>query len=242
MYTISLKTTLSSSYTLSTNAQCTSGAHRFLRCPIRQPGVLRVQLGASFVHPAIKAHRAPLTRALKQGIVIAGEVEDLPEPLRKIVMAFQMVPDPMARYKQLLFYAAKLKALPQEYQTPENKVPGCVSQVWVVPTLEDGKVYFTAESDSQLTKGLAALLVEGLSGCSPQEVLSVKPDFIEMLGLSQSLTPSRNNGFLNMLLTMQKKTIAAFMEQEKANKEDASTREDAAGEGEETLQAGESEV
>lgn len=183
---------------------------------------------------------SPRTRALKLGIVSEADVESLPEPLKKIVMAFQMVPDPMARYKQLLFYAAKLKTLPEEYQTSDNKVPGCVSQVWVVPTLEDGKVYFRAESDSQLTKGLAALLVEGLSGCTPQEVLSVKPDFIEMLGLSQSLTPSRSNGFLNMLLTMQKKTIAAFMEQEKASK--SAKPAPAASEGEPALKPGEGGV
>jgi sulfur transfer protein SufE len=80
--------------------------------------------------------------------------------------------------------------------------------VWVVPEFrEDGKVYWKADSDSQLTKGLAALLVLGLSGCTPAEILSVQPTFIEMLGLKQSLTPSRNNGFLNMFLKMQKLTL-----------------------------------
>lgn len=72
---------------------------------------------------------------------------------------------------------------------------------------DDGKIYWTADSDSQLTKGLAALLVLGLSGCTPAEILSVQPGFIEMLGLKQSLTPSRNNGFLNMFLKMQKLTL-----------------------------------
>ncbi|KAF6263744.1 hypothetical protein COO60DRAFT_1488243 [Scenedesmus sp. NREL 46B-D3] len=114
----------------------------------------------------------------------------------------------MARYKQLLFYAAKLPAMPAEQHQAENKVEGCVSQVWVVPELrDDGKIYWTADSDSQLTKGLAALLVLGLSGCSPAEILSLQPGFIEMLGLKQSLTPSRNNGFLNMFLKMQKLTL-----------------------------------
>lgn len=85
-------------------------------------------------------------------------------------------------------------------------------QVWVVPELrDDGKVYWTADSDSQLTKGLAALLVLGLSGCSPAEILSVQPGFIEMLGLKQSLTPSRNNGFLNMFLKMQKLTLGLLV-------------------------------
>ena len=78
----------------------------------------------------------------------------------------------------------------------------------MVPQLkDDGKIYWHADSDSQLTKGLAALLVLGLSGCTPGEILSVQPTFIELLGLKQSLTPSRNNGFLNMFLKMQKLTL-----------------------------------
>lgn len=101
---------------------------------------------------------------------------------------------------------------------------GCVSQVWVRPSLgEDGKVYFEADSDSQLTKGLAALLVEGLSGATPAQVLRIQPDFIQLLGLAQKLTASRNNGFLNMLLMMQKMTLALFMEQEKRRKTEEST-------------------
>jgi sulfur transfer protein SufE/stress-induced morphogen len=131
----------------------------------------------------------------------------MPSTLKGLVAAFSAVPDPMLRYKQLLHYAEKLEALPVEYQTPENKVEGCVSQVWVKGTLEeDGTVSFRADSDSQLTKGLAALLVKGLSGAEPASILSLSPDFIEMLGLKQSLTPSRNNGFLNMFLKMQKIT------------------------------------
>jgi sulfur transfer protein SufE len=85
----------------------------------------------------------------------------------------------------------------------------CPCQVWVKPELRaDGRIYWTADSDSQLTKGLAALLVLGLSGCTPSEVLCTQPTFIELLGLKQSLTPSRNNGFLNMFLKMQKLCVA----------------------------------
>ena len=128
-----------------------------------------------------------------------------------------MVPDPMARYKQLLFFATKLNPLPKEDQIPENKVVGCVSQVWVVPHLQsDGTVTWLAESDSQLTKGLAALLVQGLSGCTPEEILRVPPTFIEQLGLQQALTPSRSNGFLNMFKLMQRKALDLMVQAAKS--------------------------
>jgi sulfur transfer protein SufE len=140
----------------------------------------------------------------------------LPAELQKIVGAFQMVPDPMQRYKQLLFFAGKLPPMSTELKTQESKVMGCTSQVWVVPRLEDDLVYFSADSDSQLTKGLAALLVQGLSGSSPKEILTVEPDFIEQLGLKQSLTPSRNNGFLNMLNHMKQSTLDLYVASEKA--------------------------
>mmetsp|Transcript_3027 Transcript_3027/g.7740 ORF Transcript_3027/g.7740 Transcript_3027/m.7740 type:complete len:222 (-) Transcript_3027:110-775(-) len=140
-------------------------------------------------------------------IVCAQAGAELPPNLKKIVTSFQMVPDPKARYKQLLFFAAKLQPMAAEDHTDDNKVTGCVSQVWVKPELREGKVFWAADSDSQLTKGLAALLVQGLSDCTPEEIVALDADFIEALGLKQSLTPSRNNGFLNMLRLMQKKSL-----------------------------------
>lgn len=93
---------------------------------------------------------------------------------------------------------------------------GCVSQVWVRAYLDSDKnVVFEADSDSVLTKGLAALLVQGLSNNPVSEVLRVSPDFAVLLGLQQSLTPSRNNGFLNMLKLMQRKALELYVESEK---------------------------
>lgn len=124
--------------------------------------------------------------------------------------------EPKAKYQQLLFYGNNLRPLGSEFKTRENKVEGCVSQVWVRAYLdEDKNVVFEADSDSVLTKGLAALLVQGLSNRPVEEIVRVSPDFVVLLGLQQSLTPSRNNGFLNMLKLMQKKALELGLESEK---------------------------
>lgn len=116
-----------------------------------------------------------------------------------------------------MFYGKNLKPLDAQFKTRENKVEGCVSQVWVRAFLDQDKnVVYEADSDSVLTKGLAALLVQGLSGRPVSEVIRISPDFVVLLGLQQSLTPSRNNGFLNMLKLMQKKALLLYVESEKA--------------------------
>ncbi|KAH7842808.1 hypothetical protein Vadar_009465 [Vaccinium darrowii] len=143
-------------------------------------------------------------------------ISDLPPKLQEIVKLFQTVQQPKAKYEQLLFYGKNLKTLDPIFKTSENKVQGCVSQVWVRAYLDSDKnVVFQADSDSVLTKGLAALLVQGLSGRPVKEIIRVSPDFAVLLGLHQSLTPSRNNGFLNMLKLMQKKALQLSVESEK---------------------------
>ena len=133
---------------------------------------------------------------------MSSTLDSLPPALNKIVQRFQRSTEPKRRYEQLIWYAQKLQAFPENGKLPENKVPGCVSQVYVTASLEDGKVIFEGDSDSQLTKGLLALLIEGLNGSTPTELT---PDFIQETGLNVSLTPSRANGFYNIFKTMQKK-------------------------------------
>ncbi|KAK1362406.1 sufE-like protein 1, chloroplastic/mitochondrial [Heracleum sosnowskyi] len=144
-------------------------------------------------------------------------ISDLPPKLQEIVKLFQSVEDSKAKYEQLLFYGRNLKPLDSRFKISDNKVQGCVSQVWVRAYFDDDKnVIFEADSDSVLTKGLAALLVQGLSGEPVEEIVRVSPDFAMLLGLQQSLTPSRNNGFLNMLKLMQKKALNLFIEADKS--------------------------
>ncbi|CBN55187.1 MULTISPECIES: SufE family protein [Kamptonema] len=133
----------------------------------------------------------------------------LPEALARIVERFQRHSDPKRRYEQLLWYAKRLPEFPESDKLPENKVSGCVSQVYITAKLADGKVSFQGDSDSQLVKGLVALLVEGLSGLTPTEITNVSPDFIQDTGLNVSLTPSRANGFYNIFQMMKTKALAS---------------------------------
>ncbi len=138
---------------------------------------------------------------------MSSTLDSLPPALAKIVQRFQRASEPKRRYEQLIWYAQKLNEFPEGDKLPENKVPGCVSQVYITAALDDGKVVFKGDSDSQLTKGLVGLLVEGLDGLTPTEILQLTPDFIQATGLNVSLTPSRANGFYNIFKTMQKKAL-----------------------------------
>ncbi|NES24343.1 MAG: SufE family protein [Symploca sp. SIO3E6] len=131
----------------------------------------------------------------------------LPDSLARIVDRFKRRQDPKQRYAQLLWYAKKLKEMPEAGKIPDNKVPGCVSQVFITANLEDGKVWYQGDSDAQLVKGLVALLIEGLNGLTPDEIVEITPDFIQETGLNVSLTPSRANGFHNIFQTMKKKAL-----------------------------------
>ena len=130
------------------------------------------------------------------------------EKLDKIVQKFKRRDNPKQKYQQLLWYAKKLEAMPEDAKNSENKVSGCVSQVYITAHLEEGKIFYQGDSDAQLVKGLVAFLIEGLNGLPPEEIINVSPDFIAETGLQVSLTPSRANGFLNILKKMQQQALA----------------------------------
>lgn len=123
--------------------------------------------------------------------------------LDRIVERLAATADPKRRYEYVLWLAKKLQPLPEEHRTEANKVKGCVSQVYVVGELQDGKLHWQGDSDAAITKGLLALLIEGLEGLTPEQAASLDPAFIAATGLQASLTPSRANGFLNILKLMQ---------------------------------------
>ncbi len=126
-----------------------------------------------------------------------------PASIDKLVKRFQKVADPKRRYEQLLWFAKKLDSFPEAAKIEANKVKGCVSQVYVIASLEDGKLHYQGDSDAQITKGLVAFLINGMNGLTPQEVMDLSPDFIQETQLDVSLTPSRANGFYNIFKMMQ---------------------------------------
>ena len=123
--------------------------------------------------------------------------------LDRIVERLGRSGDARRRYEYILWLAKKLAPLPGDLRQEAFKVKGCVSQVFVVGRLEDGTLHWQGDSDAQITKGLLALLIEGLEGLTPAEVTAIDPAFIAATGLQTSLTPSRANGFLNILRMMQ---------------------------------------
>ena len=122
--------------------------------------------------------------------------------LDRIVERLKASSDPKRRYEYVLWLAKKLQPLPEEFRQDVFKVKGCVSQVYVVAELQDGRLHWQGDSDAAITKGLLALLMEGLEGLEPAQVASLDPAFLAETGLQASLTPSRANGFLNILAMM----------------------------------------
>jgi cysteine desulfuration protein SufE len=125
------------------------------------------------------------------------------EKLDQIVERLKTTTDPKRRYEYVLWLAKKLQPLPDDYRNDAFKVKGCVSQVFVVGQLVDGKLHWQGDSDAAITKGLLALLIEGLEGLEPGAAAKLDPSFLAETGLQGSLTPSRANGFLNILKMMQ---------------------------------------
>ncbi|MCH9713180.1 MAG: SufE family protein [Cyanobacteria bacterium] len=123
--------------------------------------------------------------------------------LDQMVQRLAGTSDAKRRYEYVLWLAKKLEPLPEEFRNDVFKVKGCVSQVYVVGQLRDGTLHWQGDSDAAITKGLLALLIQGMEGLTPEQASAIDPGFIAATGLQASLTPSRANGFLNILGMMQ---------------------------------------
>ncbi len=123
--------------------------------------------------------------------------------LYKLVQKLKNADDPKRKYEFILWLGKKLKVPDNSILIYENKVQGCVSEVFIKANYQKGKLFWEGYSDALITKGLLAFLINGMNELTPEEVVSLNSKFIEETGLKASLTPSRSNGFLNILLKMQ---------------------------------------
>ncbi|MBM3171620.1 MAG: SufE family protein [Bacteroidetes bacterium] len=112
------------------------------------------------------------------------------------------------KYEYLMDLGRDLHWPKNRAQTDNMLIRGCQSRVWLDHEMKDGKMVFYASSEALIVKGLVAMLLSLYSGRTPAEILAFKPDFIDRIGLSQHLSPTRSNGLLSMLNTIQRTAIA----------------------------------
>lgn len=120
------------------------------------------------------------------------------EKQKEIVEEFAFLDDWEQKYEYIIDLGKELKGMPEEKKTEDNLIKGCQSKVWIDARFEDGKLYFNADSDGILPKGIVSLLVSIYSGHGTQEILDSDFKFIEEIGLQEFLSPSRANGLMAM--------------------------------------------
>lgn len=124
------------------------------------------------------------------------------ETENEIVEEFSMFDDWMAKYEYLIDQGKDLAPLDEALKTDDRLIKGCQSRVWLVSEFRDGKVYFKADSDAIITKGLVALMVRVLNGQQPEEIVNAPLEFVDKIGLKEHLSPTRSNGLLSMIKQM----------------------------------------
>ena len=125
-----------------------------------------------------------------------------------IIEEFSVFDDWFDKYALIIEYANKLKPLDETKKTPQNIIEGCQSRVWLNAELVDGKVVFEGESDAILVKGIVSLLIQVLSGQTPEDIVNTELYFIDRIGLKEHLSPTRSNGLLAMVKQMKLYALA----------------------------------
>jgi cysteine desulfuration protein SufE len=126
----------------------------------------------------------------------------IPEIQNRIIREFGIFEDWTDKYKHIIKLGSKLAPLPDDGHIDANLVKGCQSKVWLTATLDDDYIIFMADSDAAITKGLVALMVRIYSGQKPDDILAHNPDFLQEIGLSEHLSPTRANGLASMVKQM----------------------------------------
>jgi cysteine desulfuration protein SufE len=135
-------------------------------------------------------------------------VMTIEQAAQDLVEQFEMLPSWEDRYAHIISYGKTLAPYPEEHRTEAFKIKGCQSQVWLHPTVQDGSIHFAADSDASIVKGIIAMLLYVYNDRTPTEILAMKPEFIERIGLTQALSANRANGLSAMLKQIQLYALA----------------------------------
>lgn len=126
----------------------------------------------------------------------------------EIIDEFSVFDDWMDKYALLIDLGNSLPLIEEKYKTNENLIEGCQSRVWLQADYRDGRIWFEAESDAIIVKGIVSLLVRVLSGRTPDEILNANLYFIDRIGLTEHLSPTRSNGLVAMVKQMRMYALA----------------------------------
>lgn len=130
------------------------------------------------------------------------ENKSLQEAENEVVGTFSMYDEWLDKYEYLIDLGKNLEAYPEECKTEDKLIKGCQSRVWLDYKVQEGRIYFKADSDAIITKGIISLLISVYSGRTPEEIASSDFGFIEKIGLKENLSPTRANGLASMIATI----------------------------------------
>lgn len=133
---------------------------------------------------------------------MGNNIKTLKEAEDEVVDSFSMYDEWLDKYEYLIDLGKNLALYPDSSKTDDRLIKGCQSRVWLDYQMKDGKLWFTADSDAIITKGIISLLVSIYSGRTPEEIASSDFSFIEKIGLKENLSPTRANGLASMIATI----------------------------------------
>ncbi len=128
----------------------------------------------------------------------------LEEKKQQIIEDFSAYDEWLDKYEYLIELGKSLEAFPEEKKTEDRLIKGCQSRVWLDAQLREGKLYFTADSDAIITKGIISLLIGVYSGRTPEEIAADDFGFVAEIGLKENLSPTRAGGLASMIETIKK--------------------------------------
>ena len=136
-------------------------------------------------------------------------MSEIKEKQSKLLEDLGIFQDWTERYEYVISLGKKLDPLPESARDTDHLIKGCQSQVWLDAKIDDGLVYYFADSDSLITKGMIALFIGVLNGEKPDDILTADMDFVEQTGLKEHLAPTRANA-LNLMAGQMKQRALAF--------------------------------